>query len=189
MNTTDYLTLSSTIQRLLSGSESVILAIDGRCASGKTTLATKLQDEFQCNVIHMDDFYLPIHLREPGWENTPGKNIDFDRLKEIIKTIPFKKQYQICPYICAAGCYGKPIHYKQNRLTVVEGSYSCHPVLKEYYHYCVFMDISKEHQKNRLLIRNGEEGYTRFNNLWIPLEEQYFKNHSVKEQCDITIAN
>ena len=42
-----------------------ILAIDGRCASGKTTLANELSQSLSCNVVHMDDFYLPFALRTP----------------------------------------------------------------------------------------------------------------------------
>ena len=42
-----------------SGKLPFILAIDGRCASGKTTLAGELQKRQACNVIHLDDFYLP----------------------------------------------------------------------------------------------------------------------------------
>ena len=33
----------------------IVIAIDGRCASGKTTLAEKLAQYFHANVFHMDD--------------------------------------------------------------------------------------------------------------------------------------
>ena len=36
----------------------VLVAIDGRCAAGKTTLAASLQAQLGCNVFHMDDFFL-----------------------------------------------------------------------------------------------------------------------------------
>ena len=36
----------------------VIVAIDGKCTSGKTTLASKLAEIYDCNVFHMDDFFL-----------------------------------------------------------------------------------------------------------------------------------
>lgn len=36
--------------------ESFIMAIDGRCAAGKTTLAGQLKKVCECNVVHMDDF-------------------------------------------------------------------------------------------------------------------------------------
>ena len=35
-----------------------IVALDGRCAAGKTTLAARLQQRSGCNVVHMDDFFL-----------------------------------------------------------------------------------------------------------------------------------
>ena len=41
----------------------LLVAIDGRCASGKSTLAKDLQKQLDCNVIHMDDFYLQPHQR------------------------------------------------------------------------------------------------------------------------------
>ncbi len=187
MNTNDYLMLSCEIEKLLSGHNNIILAIDGRCASGKTTLAYKLQKEFCCNVIHMDDFYLPINQRESDWQKIPAKNIDFNRLEDIIKNISHLDSYRICPYLCSDGKFGEPILYHKNRLTVIEGSYSCHPVLKKYYHYCVFMDITSEEQKKRLLKRNGEEGYQRFQNIWIPLEEAYFEQFSIRKKCDLVL--
>ena len=53
------------IRQMMQGSSGgrLLLAIDGRCAAGKTTLAAGLQREFDCNVIHMDDFFLQLHQR------------------------------------------------------------------------------------------------------------------------------
>ena len=40
-----------------------IISIDGRCASGKTTLSNLLKQIYDCNVFKMDDFFLqPHHL-------------------------------------------------------------------------------------------------------------------------------
>ena len=48
-----------------SGKDKILVAIDGRCASGKTTLAGKLAERCESalqvdhvHVIHMDDFFL-----------------------------------------------------------------------------------------------------------------------------------
>ena len=35
----------------------VLVAIDGRCAAGKTTLALRLQEKLGCPLFHMDDFF------------------------------------------------------------------------------------------------------------------------------------
>ena len=39
--------------------EHVIIAIDGPSATGKTTFAKNIKKHFDCNVFHMDDFFLP----------------------------------------------------------------------------------------------------------------------------------
>ena len=49
--------IRSEIRRLLEEKESVLVAIDGNCTAGKTTLADKLLTEFDCNVFHMDEFF------------------------------------------------------------------------------------------------------------------------------------
>ena len=56
----------------------VVLALDGRCGSGKTTMATALAEQFPDSIVlHTDDFYLPPADRVPGWEQTPMQNNPF----------------------------------------------------------------------------------------------------------------
>ena len=42
-----------------------VIALDGRAAAGKSTLAAALAETLQAAVIHMDDFFLPLALRAP----------------------------------------------------------------------------------------------------------------------------
>ena len=54
---TDFVTvLLQRIRALAATQPRVLVAIDGRCAAGKTTLAASLQAQLECNVFHMDDF-------------------------------------------------------------------------------------------------------------------------------------
>ena len=43
----------------------ILVAIDGRCGSGKTTLGEYLKGQFDCNLFHMDDFFLRMEQRTP----------------------------------------------------------------------------------------------------------------------------
>ena len=45
--------------------EPLIVAIDGRCGSGKTTLGEYLEQVFDCNLFRMDDFFLRMEQRTP----------------------------------------------------------------------------------------------------------------------------
>ena len=43
---------------LQSDKDRILIGIDGRTGSGKSSLAKKLAEEFFCNLFHMDDFFL-----------------------------------------------------------------------------------------------------------------------------------
>ena len=58
--------LKRKIDELLSEKDFVVVAIDGKCTSGKTTLAAKLAEIYDCNVFHMDDFFLRPEQRTPA---------------------------------------------------------------------------------------------------------------------------
>ena len=53
------------IDMLLEEKDFAVVAIDGKCTSGKTTLASKLAEIYDCNVFHMDDFFLRPEQRTP----------------------------------------------------------------------------------------------------------------------------
>ena len=60
----------------------ILIALDGRCGSGKTTLAAQLAERFPgSRTIHTDDYYLPPAQRVPGWETLPCANMDLKRLR------------------------------------------------------------------------------------------------------------
>ena len=80
-----------TLHHPLSGAASanaaapVVLALDGRCGSGKTTMAAALAEQFPDSIVlHTDDFYLPPADRVPGWEQTPCANMDLARLRDEV---------------------------------------------------------------------------------------------------------
>lgn len=166
-----------------------VLAIDGRCAAGKTTLAEELKKVCECNVVHMDDFYLPMEKRTSVIMEQPGGNIDFQRLSdEILIPLTEGKQAVYRPYDCHNNKYLASKKIDSDLITIIEGSYSCHPKLREFYKLCIFMDISKELQIERLKARNPMK-LDDFKNIWIPREERYFDICKIRENCDLVFSN
>ena len=166
----------------------LIVAIDGRCASGKTTLGNLLAKLYDCNVFHMDDFFLQPQQRTADRLMQPGENVDHERfLEEVL--FPVSKG---CPvlyrrYNCHSGKMDDPVYVTPKELTIVEGVYSLHESLSDYYGLKIFLDISAGVQKSRLILRNGAEFAERFFDKWIPMEERYFSAFSVREKADIMI--
>ena len=65
----------------------VLVALDGRCGSGKTMLAAQLARQFpQSITVHTDDFYLPPASRVANWEQIPCANMDLERLRTQVLT-------------------------------------------------------------------------------------------------------
>ena len=62
----------------------LLVAIDGRCGAGKTTLASFLQNKIEATVFHMDDFFLRPEQRTAERLNTPGGNVDRERLESEV---------------------------------------------------------------------------------------------------------
>jgi len=178
----------SRIIELSDKKERVIVAIDGRCASGKTTLAREIAERLDCNIFHMDDFFLRPEQRSEARRNTPGENVDHERfLSEVLIPLSKGESFSYAPFDCHTLGFKPPIAVTPKAIAVVEGSYACHPSLCGYYDLRIFSDIDPDEQMRRITERNGKEGAARFKELWIPLEEAYFKAFWVKENCDLFI--
>ena len=158
---TDFETVLLQRIRALAATQSrVLVAIDGRCAAGKTTLAASLQAQLECNVFHMDDFFLrPLH---------DGQAVTYR------------------PYDCHTQQLHAPVRAEVRAVSIIEGSYSCHPALWDLYYLHVFLSVGLEEQRRRIAARSGEKMLPMFTNVWIPMEETYFAQFRVAERADLS---
>ena len=166
----------------------LVLALDGRCGSGKTTLADRLTRQFPASIVlHTDDFYLPPAQRVRGWEKTPCANMDLTRLRDEALRPAYEGQPVLYrAYSCRAGAYQPVQELAVPPLVILEGSYSHHPLLAGYETLQVFVTCSKEEQTRRLQAREGER-YANFAARWIPLEEGYFAQYRIEETTDLAV--
>ena len=116
------------IDRLLAERERVLVAIDGSCAAGKTTLAGQLAERYDCNVFHMDDFFLRPEQRTPERYAQDGGNVDYERFREEV-LLPLKagKIVSYRPFDCKTFTLSDAVSVAPKKLNIVEGSYSLHP--------------------------------------------------------------
>lgn len=163
----------------------LLIGIDGRCASGKTTLASLLQASCDCSVIHMDHFFLRPEQRTEERLREPGGNVDYERfMAEVLFPLCSEEPFSYSPFDCKTQSLMEPVPVNPRPVNIIEGSYSCHPLLKDYYHLKIFLTTTPEEQMRRILLRNGAERAPMFREKWIPLEEQYFSSCHTEENCD-----
>ncbi|HSN94109.1 MAG TPA: hypothetical protein VLR89_03490 [Anaerolineaceae bacterium] len=175
------------LENLLSQSNTVVIAIDGRAASGKTTLARQLAKDYGGRLVHMDDFYLPQELRTEKRLAEPGGNLHYERF--ITDVLPGLRNlggssYQI--FDCSQMQMGECRNLAPGRFTIVEGAYALHPKLGRYYDLSLFLSCPNETQVDRVEARNPLK-LEQFMERWIPLEETYFNAFGVEETVDFFI--
>lgn len=163
----------------------VILAIDGSCTAGKSTLASCLAAEFDCNLFHLDDFFLRPEQRTKERLAQPGGNVDYERFREEV-LLPLKTgaAFSYRPYDCGTGCLKEAVPVEPKRINVVEGSYSHHPYFGDPYDLKIFLDVSADVRTQRILQRPAFL-YKRFFEEWIPMEQRYFEAYSIRERADL----
>ena len=176
------------LEKRLTG-DRLVVAIDGNSASGKTTLCTLLEKLYDCTVFHMDDFFLQAHQRTPERMTEVGGNLDRERfISEVLQPLQQGTKVTYRKFNCSTMSLGEFETVFPKRLVILEGVYSMHPAFSKYIDYSLFLDLAPKLQRERILRRNSHELADKFFNLWIPMEDRYFKEMNVMERCDIRIS-
>ena len=181
------ITVQNAIQQLLCQKETVIVAIDGNCTSGKTTLANQLAANYDCNVFHMDDFFLRPEQRTAERFTEIGGNVDYERFKEeVLLPLQSGKPFSYRPFDCKTFTLSPPVSVMPKNLTIIEGSYSMHPYFEDPYDLRILLTVDPEIQHRRVLERPAfiQE---RFFSQWIPMENSYLEYFRIADKADIIL--
>ncbi len=181
-------TICKKIDELMHAKPLVLVALEGPCAAGKTTLAEELKGRYDCGLVHMDDFYLRPEQRTPQRLAEIGGNIDYERFQaQVLSPLLAGESFSYRPYDCGTRSLGAPVTVDRRRLFIIEGVYSMHPRLASAYDLSVFLQIDPSVQRQRILRRNSGEIQRRFFEEWIPMERRYFLETRVMERCDMIL--
>ena len=176
------------VEKLLSKKSNPVIAIDGPCASGKTTLAALLTEKYGFQIIQADSFFLPPEMRNEERLSQAGGNVHYERFnREVACGIKSGKEFIYGIYSCRTGTVTSSRPVSPLKPIIIEGSYSMHPEIQITYDLKIFIEADYETRLRRILERNGAEGLEIFKAKWIPLENRYFEEAGIKAKCDIKI--
>ena len=165
------------------------VAIDGPCASGKSTLGAALSEIYNCPLFHMDDFFLRPEQRTIQRLAEPGGNVDYERFsREILSPLLADQPVQYKPWLCHSRSFGPEVTVPPAPLTVVEGCYCLHPDLRNAFHLRIWLETPWSVRRQRLLDRGGPECLARFEQQWIPLEYKYFEYYHIAHICHVHLS-
>lgn len=183
----DFASVYQNIDTYLEKHASIVIAIDGNAASGKTTLSNLLAQRYDCNVIHMDDFFLPLHLRTEERLALPGGNVHYERfLEEVITPLSNGEIITYRRFNCKKMDFDEEITLSPKSVTIIEGVYSMREEFRFVYDYTIFLSCPYAVQIERLRERN-ESMLPNFIDKWIPMENKYFQTFDIASHCQMCI--
>ena len=186
----NYSKVIAAIDELLTQKKDIIVVIDGNCGAGKTTLGNFLAEYYNASLFHMDDFFLQKYQRIKKRYQSPGGNVDYERLYDtVIKPLLHQQEVRYQRLNCQTMELEKKISLKPyHAVNIIEGTYSMHPYFHHYYDLSIVMKIDDVEQQKRILERNGQKQFEMFKNKWIPLEQKYFLAFDIFYRADLLLG-
>lgn len=168
------------IMRLVAPAGSrVRIGIDGPGGSGKSRLAAELVRCWPTDaaLVHGDDFGRPT--ADPARsEQRIGGLFDISRLaREVLEPhergVPIRYQR----YDWSTDRTGEWITAPHDSTLIVEGVYSTHPSIRDRYHFLIWVQADRPTRLARGLARDGESARSRWEDIWMPVEDRYRAEH------------
>ncbi len=182
--------LNQKISALLAQKPNAVIGIDGCCASGKTTLAARLAEQYGAQVIHMDDFFLPPEMRTQERLLEAGGNVHYERFNsEVVTGLKNGGDFEYGVFNCKTSCITDKKTVNTKKPVIIEGAYALHPKISIEYDLRIFVTVSLKTQLERITARNGSGELAAFTSKWIPLENKYFSEYHIAEKCNLIITN
>ena len=175
------------------GSTPLMVALDGRSAAGKSTLAASVAAETGAAVIDGDDFYAGGSAEE--WDAMSAEEkvahcIDWRRQRPVLEALAGGRPGSWHEYDWSADdgrllttpwvCLPAPV-------VILEGVYSARPELADLFDVRVLYSASAELTQRRLMQREGEDQRVEWNARWSEAERWYFERIMPPESFDMVI--
>ena len=145
--------LSNLTERILGFASKPLILIDGKSGSGKTSIAVKIAEILQANIVATDDICWcadPVH-----W--------DAEMLDGIIKPWLDGKNIAYKPSGWTRENRGGFIEVSSCKALIIEGSGACRKTLRGFASFSIWIDAEPDIARTRVIERdlvNGENGGT-----------------------------
>lgn len=181
------------IRELAATRSPLVVAVDGRSGTGKSTLAAWIAGQVGAVVIDQDDFYAGGDIdawRRLTPEEKADRVIDWGRVRTEA-LLPLRAGLPACwhPFDWDAmeGLAVEPIRAQPSRIVILEGAYSARPELANVIDLSILVTLPDATRWERLLQREGEAFMSEWHGIWDEAEEHYFGTVRPAEGFDLVI--
>lgn len=171
----------------------IVIAVDGRSGTGKSTLSAWIALHVGATLIDQDDFYAGGDI--DMWRHlTPREKahrvIDWRRVRtEALLPLRSGVQAHWHPFDWEAmeGLASKPITAQPSRIVILDGAYSSRPELGDLIDLSILVTLPDAVRRERLQKREGEGFISEWFSIWDEAEEYYFGTVRPSDTFDLVI--
>ncbi len=164
------------------------IGIDGPGASGKSTLAAGLAETLpRAVLVEGDDFYRPES--DAGRSGSAvGGLFDLPRLVSQV-LLPHSQGEEICyqRFNWDTGVLGGWISRPGGTPLIVDGVYSTHETLRDFYDLRIWVNAPRAIRLARGVQRDGEEARSRWVDVWMPAEDRYIADQAPQNHAHLVL--
>ena len=164
------------------------IGIDGPGASGKSTLASGLAEILpRAVLVAGDDFYRPE--ADSGCSETETASLfDLPRLASQV-LVPHSRgeeiQYQRFEW--ETGLLGGWLSRPSDTPLIVDGVYSTHESLRDYYDLRIWIYAPRAVRLDRGIQRDGEAARSKWLDVWMPAEDSYVADQAPEDHAHLAL--
>ncbi len=172
----------------------IIVAVDGRSSTGKSTLSAWIAERVGATVVDQDDFYAGgdiNDLRRMSPHDKADRVIDWRRVREeVLVPLRARMQARWHPFDWEAmkGLAPDPIMAQPADIVILDGAYSSRPELADLIDLSMLVTLPDAERRTRLEQREGEEFVSEWHAIWDEAEEYYFGTVRPPQVFDVVIA-
>jgi uridine kinase len=172
----------------------VIVALDGRSGTGKSTLAEWMAGHLGGIRVDQDDFYAGGELHE--WQRLTSREkadrvIDWRRVREEV-LLPLRHgrgaRWRPFDWDTMIGLSPETVTASPSHVVILDGAYSARPELADLIDLCILVTLDDAVRRERLRQREGEDLVSAWHAVWDEAEDHYFGVIRPPEAFDLVIS-
>ena len=188
----------------------MLVAIEGRSAAGKTSLADELAATLTARGLStlrssIDDFHSPGHKyrsirREYTPESLLSRGYDFDGFRRcVIDPLGPRGDLRCKAALWNSGTDtpipGEFTQQPNDVIALIDGTLLFHPALADVWHFAIWLHIDwhtmfeRAAKRDVAWVASEEEVRRKYRDLWQPLHALYERTMQPKERCDVVVDN
>ncbi|MGL5817597.1 MAG: hypothetical protein ACRCYR_08550 [Phycicoccus sp.] len=156
----------------------LVVSIDGRSGSGKSSLATAVARRLSARVVRMDALY-------PGWDGLAA-GVEL-LLTHVLEPLWHGEPASVPTWSWARGRPGPVRPLPESEVVVVEGVGAAHGRAAELAQVRVWLDAAEEIRKDRALARDGET-YAPHWERWAAQESALLARFDARAAADLVVG-